>query len=78
VSTELDDGAVLLNPDTKYYYILNESGLRIWQLMDQCSSIDGIANELVNEYAVDLERVKSSVQRLLKELKKEKIILVTG
>ena len=75
--SELDDGAVLLNLDTKYYYILNASGLRIWQLMDQCSSIEDMAMELVNEYVVNFEKVKSSVHRLLKEFKKHRLIVAS-
>ena len=40
--TELDDGAVLLNLDTKYYYNLNETGLRIWQIMEEYQNLTEI------------------------------------
>lgn len=73
--TELDDGAVLLNLDTKYYFNLNESGLRIWQLMEKCQNPVEIAGELAKEYNVDMERAKASVVRLLGELEKEELII---
>ncbi len=59
--TELDDGAVLLNLDTKYYYNLNETGMRIWQFMEESQDLTEVADKLSNEYEVDIEKAKSSV-----------------
>lgn len=73
--TELDDGAVLLHLDTKYYFNLNETGLRIWQIMEECHTHSEIAGKLVDEYDVDVERAKKSVAGLMGELEKEKLII---
>jgi hypothetical protein len=73
--TELDDGAVLLNLDTKYYFNLNETGLRIWQIMEDSLNSIEIAEKLAGEYDVDLENAKASVLRLLGELEKEELII---
>ncbi len=78
VCTELDDGGVLLNLDTKYYYNLNETGLRIWQVMDKFQNPPEIAEKLVNEYEVDVERAKVSVIRLMEDLEKEGLIILGG
>ena len=75
VSTELDDGAVLLNLDNKYYYNLNETGLRIWQIMEESPSPLGIAEKLTDVYEIDIERAKISVDRLIEELEKENLII---
>ena len=75
VCTELDAGAVLLNLDTKYYYNLNESGLRIWQIMDEFQNPVEIVEKLANEYEVDVERAKASIVRLMGELEKEGLII---
>ena len=75
VCTELEDGAVLLNLDTKYYYSLNETGLRIWQIMDECRSSLEVAERLANEYEVSVERARESVERLIGELEKEGLII---
>jgi hypothetical protein len=75
VCTELDDGAVLLNLDTKYYYSLNETGLRIWQIMEELHSPAEISGRLANEYKVDAERAKASVFNLIKQLEKEGLII---
>jgi hypothetical protein len=78
VCTELDDGAVLLNLDTKYYYNLNETGLRIWQFIDEYRSSDEIAEKLSNEYEVDIEKARSSVLMLVKDLEKDGLIMSDG
>ena len=75
ICTELDDGAVLLDLDTKYYFNLNETGLRIWQIMEGCQDPAEIAGKVANEYEVDLERAKASVIRLMVDLEREGIIL---
>jgi hypothetical protein len=75
VCTELDDGAVLLNLDTKYYYNLNETGLRIWQIMEEVENPAEIAEKLANEYEIDVERAKASVVKLMEELEKEGLII---
>ncbi|GIW46960.1 MAG: hypothetical protein KatS3mg078_0837 [Deltaproteobacteria bacterium] len=74
--TELESGAVLLNLETKCHYKLNQTGLRIWQLIDEFSNPIDIAQKLAEEYAVDKEKTITSVVKLIKELQKEEIILL--
>lgn len=75
VCTELDDGGILLDLDTKYYYTLNQTGLWIWQLMEELKSSSEIAKILTVEYEVDEHRAMASVVRIMEELEKEKLIL---
>jgi hypothetical protein len=72
---ELDEGAVLLDLNTKYYYNLNETGLRIWQFLDEVSNISEIAGKIVEEYDVDKDRAVRSVKRILEELRKEELVI---
>lgn len=73
--TELDEGAVLLDLDSKWYYSLNETGLRIWQIMDEVQDPLEIAKRLANIYEIDEERIEASVVRLVEELEKERLII---
>ena len=75
VCTELDDGAVLLNLDTKYYFNLNETGLRIWQTLEESQNLTEIAEKLSIEYAVEVERAKASVVKLMEDLVKNGLIV---
>jgi hypothetical protein len=74
--TELDDGAILLNLDTKYYYTLNSTGLRIWQIMDDLKDPLEIAQKLAIEYEVEEERAMASVVKVIEKLEQEKLILI--
>lgn len=75
VCTELDDGAVLLNLDTRYYFNLNETGLRIWQILDECQNPVAIAEKLACEYDVTVERSTASVVNLIGALEEEGLIV---
>jgi hypothetical protein len=74
VCTDLDDGAVLLDLDTKYYFNLNETGRRIWQLMDECNNASEIAERLCAEYDVGREKAIENVANLIEELTRESLI----
>jgi hypothetical protein len=75
VCTELDDGAILLNLDTKYYYNLNETGLRIWQILDEVGTPLQIAKKLASEYEMHVEGVRTSVVRLISQLESEGLVI---
>jgi len=69
VFTLLDEGsATILHLGTKRYFTLNETGLRIWQLLEQRSSVSEVARQLSREFEVDMataqERTTSFVQEL--------------
>lgn len=73
---ELDEGAILLDLNTKYYYNLNETGLRIWQSLDEMSYISEIAGKIVEEYEVEKDSAVRSVKRILEELQKEGLVII--
>jgi hypothetical protein len=75
VCTELDDGAVLLNLDTKYYFNLNETGLRIWQALEESQNLLEIAERLASEYEVEVGRAKASVVKLMEDFEKNGLIV---
>jgi Coenzyme PQQ synthesis protein D (PqqD) len=74
VTTELEDGAILLNLNTKYYYNLNETGLIIWQALDESGDPEAMATKLTDEYDVDREQASACLRDLLEELEKEGLI----
>lgn len=76
VCTELEDGAVLLNLDTKYYYNLNKTGFKIFQELEESGDPGLVAAELVREYETDIMSAKSSVNCLIRELEKENLIVM--
>ena len=74
VTTELEDGAILLNLNTKYYYNLNETGVSIWQALDESGDPETIATQLTHEYDVDNKQASAFLRELLEDLEKEGLI----
>jgi len=75
VCTEFDDGAILLDLHTKYYYNLNETGLSIWKLLNEVSNISEIAEKIVDDYEVEKDRALESVRRIMAELCEEGLVI---
>jgi hypothetical protein len=74
VTTELEDGAILLNLNTKYYYNLNETGLSIWQALDDSGDPETIATKLTDAYDIDRKKASACLGELLEDLEKEGLI----
>jgi hypothetical protein len=64
----LSDGAVLLNLQTKRYFSLNETGTRIWEMVQQTADEETIVATLLGEYDVEETMARSEVRRILDEL----------
>ena len=71
----LSDGAVLLNLQTKRYFSLNETGTRIWEMVQQTADEETIVTTLVSEYEVDEPMARAEVRRILDELLEAQLIV---
>lgn len=77
IFTRLDDTeAVLLHLDTKRYYTLNETGTRIWELLQQsCRTQEEIVRALQGDYALTDEDAMPVLVNFINELKQEGLVL---
>lgn len=66
--------AVLLHLITKQYFSLNETGLRIWQLLDEHLPLAVVAGRLTEEYEISVEQAQQSVISLAQALLEERLI----
>ena len=71
----LSDGAVLLNLQTKRYFSLNETGTRIWELVQQTADEETIVTTMLREYEVEESLARIEVRRILDELIEAKLIV---
>ncbi len=78
VSSEIDSETVSLNLKSGIYYSLNAVGSRIWQILQESSSVRDIRETIVEEFEVDAERCERDVLRLLSELAAKGLIEVDG
>jgi len=77
ILTELENKeAVLLHLGTKMYYSLNETGLRIWQMLGGGLTLGEISKKLQDEFDVTPEKAKESIINLVGELITEKLVEV--
>jgi hypothetical protein len=75
VFTRLDaTEAVLLHLDTKRYYTLNETGARIWELLQQGRCAYEIARALQDDYAITDEAVLPVLLAFVDELQQEGLV----
>jgi coenzyme PQQ synthesis protein D (PqqD) len=64
----LDRESVLLNLETEQYFGLDETGTRMWQLVTGSPSIDVAYQELLAEFDVEPELLRSNLTELLSRL----------
>jgi len=77
IVTELDGEAVLLNLDTKLYFSLNATGVRIWKLLAEGLTLGDISERLYEEYDVTPEKAQQCVLELVGQLNDEKLVTLT-
>jgi hypothetical protein len=64
----LDKESVLLNLETEQYFGLDETGTRMWQLLTASPCIDSAFQELLAEFDVEPELLRSNLTDLLDKL----------
>jgi hypothetical protein len=75
VVTELEDGAVLLNMESRFYYSLNNSALDIWHLLESPVQAGDVAQRLAARVEVDETQATQTVSAFLDELEKERLVI---
>src|SRR6266446_6087506 len=61
----LDQESVLLNLNTEKHFGLDSVGTRMWQLVTSAPTIDAAYFELIEEFDVDPETLRSDLSALL-------------
>lgn len=75
VFTRLDASeAVLLHLDTKRYYTLNETGARVWELLQHGRSVQEIARALQDDYDIQDAQVMPLLLAFTDELHQEGLL----
>lgn len=76
IFTPLVDGdGVLLDLDTKFYFMLNRSGVEVWkQLTAGERTVDALVGTVVDTFEVDAAVARQDVEALLEELRAESLL----
>jgi hypothetical protein len=68
LSQEVNGETVLLDLQGESYFGLDEVGTRVWQLLQEKSTVAHAVNTLFQEYDVSREQLESDVGQLLEKL----------
>jgi hypothetical protein len=74
VFTRVGDEAVLLDFERGVYYGLDGAGARVWELIADGRSLDGVAEAMTAEYEVALDEVRRDVEALVGELERNGLV----
>jgi hypothetical protein len=74
--SELLGEIVILELESGVYYGLNETGSRIWSLIQQSKTVAEIRNTLLAEYEIDSESCTRYVVDLIEDLNAKNLVVV--
>ena len=66
--TDLDGNKVMMNLQKGRYFMMNEVGSRIWELINEPIKVNYIIDELLNEFRVDRATCEKEVMNFIQEL----------
>ena len=75
VGTDVGDLHVLLNDDLRYLG-LDPVATRVWELLAEPQTLEGLTGQLVSEYEVDADTCRRDVAALLDTLAEHKLVAV--
>ena len=71
----MDGEAILINLSNGIYYSMDKVGAVVWELVERNFSPEEMVASIMSRYEVETEKAQADVERLLKELVDEKLIL---
>lgn len=74
ITQEVDGETVILDLGSEQYFSLDTVGTRVWQLIREGKSIDGITRQMETEYEVDPVQLAGDLDRLFGALLEQGLI----
>ena len=74
VSRFLDNKAILVCPESRHPFRLNEVGTRIWELMDHHMRVDDLIDKVHGFYQMDRDEIYPDIIAFLAELLERNLI----
>jgi hypothetical protein len=73
---DLDGEAVVLELESGRYFGLNETGTRMWLLLQEHGSVERALRDLLAEYDVNEERLRKELQSFIDVLSSQRLLQV--
>lgn len=75
--TDIDGEKVMMDLEKGKYYMINEVGSRIWDIINRPIKVNDIIEALLSEYHVEVDECKETVLEFLGELRNDGLIEVS-
>ncbi len=69
-----DEEAVLLHLTTQHYYSINETGVAVWELLEEPRSLDELATALTKVYDVEWDEARAFAESFVTDLGRDNLI----
>ena len=73
-----EDGSVLINLQSGKVFSLNGVGAKIWTMLEQGTSFDGVLDALTREYNLPSAELESDLDDFINELGRKDLLKVTA
>lgn len=73
----VDDEAVIMSIESGNYHLINETGRRIWELLETPKTVAQLCDILAEEFAVEQETCQTEVLQFLVALRARQVVIVT-
>ena len=73
-----EDGSVLINLQSGKVFSLNGVGARIWTMLEQGTSFDGVLDALSREYNLPSAELENDLDGFIDELARKDLLKVTA
>ncbi|MCK4726701.1 MAG: PqqD family protein [Anaerolineales bacterium] len=73
----VDDEAVIMSIESGSYHVINETGRRIWELLEQPKTVAEICDILSEEFDVDRDTCQKEVLQYIEALRTRQVVLVS-
>ncbi len=74
VSRRLDDEVVLVHLRTNHIYSLNQTGARLWELLQTGDDRERIERRMLEEFEVEAADLRREIEELLASLEAEQLV----
>lgn len=74
LTANVGDELLMMSVEQGAYFNLNSVGARIWELLAEPVTVDGLVEALTREYDMDPNTVRSQVERFLEDLRERSLL----
>jgi hypothetical protein len=76
IAADVADEAILLDVDSGYFFQLNPTASRIWNLVETPRPLSELCDEMGRTFAVDAETCRSDVHEFVADMRDRGLLLI--